>query len=96
MNNEATDQKQSIPVYESLPHKALHHIYFHTAYHFCMTMGFFLLRVKHTQKRKKLHKINKWKKTKKKTNGELTHLHGNIYKNIKLDYSSANSIYYCT
>ena len=53
----------------------------------------------HTEKKQKLHKINKVikrKKTKKKTNSEFTHLHGNILTNIKICYSSANSIYYCT
>ena len=55
---------------------------------------FFLLQVKHTQK-KKIHRINKVIKRKnKKTNSEFTHLHGNILTNIKLRYSSANSIYY--
>ena len=61
---------------------------------------FILLQVKHTQK-KKLHRINKEikrkkQKTKKQTNSEFTHLHGNILTNIKIRYSSANSIYYCT
>ena len=46
---------------------------------------FFLLQVKHTQKRQKLHRINKVikrkkQKTKKQTNSELIHLHGNTYK----------------
>ena len=39
---------------------------------------FFLLQVKHTQKRKKNYTINKVIKTTKKTNSEFTHLHGNI------------------
>ena len=62
---------------------------------------FILLPVKHTQK-KKLHRINKEIKRKKqktkkqRKNSEFTHLHGNILTNIKIRYSSANSIYYCT
>ena len=39
---------------------------------------FFLLQVKHTQKRKKNYTINKVIKTTKKPNSEFTHLHGNI------------------
>ena len=44
---------------------------------------FFLLQVKHTQKRKKNYTINKVIKTTKKTNSEFTHLHGNILTNNK-------------
>ena len=42
-----------------------------------------LLQVKHTEKKQKLHRINKVikrKNNKKKTNNEFTHLHGNTYK----------------
>ena len=56
---------------------------------------FFIASKTHTEK--KLHRINKLikRKTKtKKANSEFTHLHGNILTNIKLSYSSANSIYY--
>ena len=42
-----------------------------------------------------INKVVKRKKN-KKTNSEFTHLYGNILTNIKLHYSSANSIYYCT
>ena len=42
-----------------------------------------------------INKVIKRKKN-KKTNSEFTHLYGNILTNIKLHYSSANSIYYCT
>ena len=52
-----------------------------------------LLQVKYTQKRKKLHGINKWIEGKKIAN---LHTYMAILTNIKLDYSSANSIYYCT
>ena len=38
MNNNV-DQKQWIPLYESLPHEVLDHIYFHTANHVCVTVG---------------------------------------------------------
>ena len=46
---------------------------------------FYLFQVKYTQKRKKLHRINKVikrkeKRKKKQTNSEFTHLHGNTYK----------------
>ena len=37
----------------------------------------------HTEKKKKLHRINKVIKTTKKTNSEFTHLHGNILTNNK-------------
>ena len=63
------------------------------------------MQVVHTQKRNKNYTINKViiiikkvtnKVTKKKTNSEFTHLHGNILTNIKIRYSNGNSIYYCT
>ena len=62
----------------------------------------FLLQVKDIQKRKKLHRINKVIKRKqnkkKQENKQIANLHTymTILTNIKLDYSSANSIYYCT
>ena len=39
---------------------------------------FFTASKTHTEKKKKLHRINKVIKTTKKTNSEFTHLHGNI------------------
>ena len=68
---------------------------------FILFLFFIFLQVKHTQKRNKNYTINKVIKTKnktkkKQTNSEFTHLHGNILTNIKIRYSSANSIYYCT
>ena len=54
---------------------------------------FFIARETHTEEKKKLHRMNKVIKRKK--NSEFTHLQDNTT-NIKLDYSSANSIYYCT
>ena len=65
----------------------------------CLVFFIIIASKTHTEKKQKLHKINKVikrKKTKKKTNSEFTHLHGNILTNIKICYSSANSIYYCT
>ena len=60
---------------------------------------YFIARKTHRKKKQKLHRINKVIKTKKKTNkqtnSEFTHLNGNILTNIKIRYSSANSIYYC-
>ena len=68
---------------------------------FILFLFFILLQVKHTQKKNKNYTINKViktknKKTNKQTNSEFTHLHGNILTNIKIRYSSANSIYYST
>ena len=68
---------------------------------FILFLFFILLQVKHKKKKNKNYTINKVIKTKKKqtnkqTNSEFTHLHGNILTNIKIRYSSANSIYYCT
>ena len=40
---------------------------------------FFIASKTHTEKKKKLHRINKVIK-RKKTNSEFTHLHGNTYK----------------
>ena len=64
---------------------------------------FFIASKTHTERKQKLHRINKvikrknkQKKTTTTTNSEFTHLHGNILTNIKIRYSSANSIYYCT
>ena len=61
---------------------------------------YFIASKTHTEKKQKLHRINKViknkKQTKNQTNSEFTHLHGNILTNIKIRYSSANSIYYCT
>ena len=66
---------------------------------------FFTASKTHTEKNKKLHRINKVIKRKnqknttqqqQKTNSEFTHLHGNILTNIKIRYISANSIYFCT
>ena len=60
---------------------------------------FFIASKTHTEKKQKLRRINKVIKqneTKKNINSEFTHLHGNILTNIKIRYSSANSIYYCT
>ena len=63
---------------------------------------FFTASKTHTEKKKKLHRINKVIKRKnttqqqQKTNSEFTHLHGNILTNIKIRYISANSIYFCT
>ena len=62
---------------------------------------YFIASETHTEKKQKLHRINKViktknKKTNKQTNSEFTHLHGNILTNIKIRYSNGNSIYYCT
>ena len=56
------------------------------------------MQVKDIQKRIKLHRLNKVIKTKQKQNKQIANLHTYmaILTNIKLDYSSANSIYYCT
>ena len=67
----------------------------------CLVFFIIIASKTHTEKKQKLHRINKVikrkkKVTKKKTNSEFTHLHGNILTNIKICYSSANSIYYCT
>ena len=48
-----------------------------------------------TQTEKKLHRINKVTKRKKKQIANL-HTYMSILTNIKLDYSSAYFIYYCT
>ena len=70
---------------------------------FCIffLLFYFIASKTHTEKKQKLHRINKEikrkkQKQKKQTNSEFTHLHGNILTNIKIRYSSANSIYYCT
>ena len=65
----------------------------------CLVFFIIIASKTHTEKKQKLHRINKVikrKKNNKKTNSEFTHLHGNILTNIKIRYSSANSIYYCT
>ena len=54
---------------------------------------FFIASETHTEKKKKLHRMNKEIKRKKIAN---LHTYTAILTNIKLDYSSANSIYYCT
>ena len=49
---------------------------------------FFIASNTHTEKKQKLHRINKVIKkkqqTNKQTNSEFTHLHGNILTNIKI------------
>ena len=55
---------------------------------------FFIAGKTHTEKKKKLHRINKVIKRKKQIANLHTYMA--ILTNIKLDYSSANSIYYCT
>ena len=75
-------------------------IYFFYLFYFIFIF-YFIASKTHTGKKQKLHRINKViktknKKTNKQTNSEFTHLHGNILTNIKIRYSSANSIYYCT
>ena len=58
------------------------------------------MQVKDIQKRKKnrINKVIKRKPKKKQENKQIANLHTYmaILTNIKLDYSSANSIYYCT
>ena len=55
---------------------------------------FFIASNTHTEKKQKLHRINKViKRKKQQTNSEFTHLHGNILTNIKIRYSNGNSIY---
>ena len=60
-----------------------------------LKLFFLLLQVKQTEKKNKLHRISKVTKRKKKQIANL-HTYMAILTNIKLDYSSANSIYYCT
>ena len=75
-------------------------IYLFFIYFYFIFIFYFIASKTHTEKKQKLHRINKVIKTKnkknKQTNSEFTHLHGNILTNIKICYSSANSIYYCT
>ena len=78
-----------------------YYLFIYFLFIFILFLFFILLQVKHTQKKNKNYTINKVIKTKnkkknKQTNSEFTHLHGNILTNIKIRYSSANSIYYCT
>ena len=67
-----------------------------------LNVFFFIASKTHTHKKgKKLHRITKVIKRKKKTkqtNKQIANLHTcmAILTNIKLDYSSANSIYYYT
>ena len=67
----------------------------HRSFRFFFFFFFFFASKTHTEKEKKLHRINKVIKRKKK---RIANLHTYMAKltNIKLDYSSANSIYYCT
>ena len=60
---------------------------------FLLLFFFFIASKTHTEKKKNLPRINKVIKRKKKVANLHTYMA--ILANIKLDYSSANSIYYC-
>ena len=61
----------------------------------CLIIIIIIIIASKTQTEKKLHRINKVTKRKKKQIANL-HTYMSILTNIKLDYSSAYFIYYCT
>ena len=61
----------------------------------CLIIIIIIIIASKTQTENKLHRINKVTKRKKKQIANL-HTYMSILTNIKLDYSSAYFIYYCT